>query len=85
MAAISKDTYGDTGDFVYWSSSTKTTRRALAFRQEEGGYNLQLQTLLPERKSDGERWETEPDIVSAATVDDADRLAESWVAGGSEG
>ena len=85
MAAIMKDTYGETGDFVYWASSAKTTRRALAFRHEEGGYHLHLQTLLPERGGDGERWETAPDLVSAATVEDADEKAESWVAAGIEG
>ena len=84
MAEIAKDTYGNTGDFVYWTTAPKTTRRALAFRNEEGGYHLHLQTLLPDRGNDEERWETAPDLVSAATIEDADRKAESWVAAGSE-
>ena len=83
MPQVIKDTYENAGDFVYWSPSANAERRAIAYSHPDDGYHLHLQTLLPKRRADGERWETAPDMISAATIEDADAKAKAWVAAGS--
>lgn len=84
MSQVVKDTYENAGDFVYWSPSPNAKRRAIARSHPDDGYHLHLQTLLPKKAADGERWETAPDIISAATIEDADIKATAWVSAGSE-